>query len=130
MACFISKQAHRRVFRSNSSQVQVKWLDIISLLLGILIMVTTFSSPSSLFLLATIFKIQLSRNLAPSVDLWAELLHLGPHLLGPELGVRAKDPDLAQRPLLHQGLHNPEHQLEHAARVDHVGRLQGLWVVF
>ena len=79
---------------------------------------------------ATIFKIQFPRNLSPSVDLWAELLHLGPDVRRPELGVRTEDPDLAQGSLLHQGLDQSEHQLEHAARVYHVGDLQSLGVVF
>ena len=78
----------------------------------------------------TIYKVETPRHLAPSVDLGPVFPHLAPHLGGPQLGVGAEYSDLAQGPLLHSGLHNPEHKLEHAAGVQDVGGLQGLGVVF
>lgn len=78
----------------------------------------------------TIHEVEAPGHLATSVDLGAVFAQLAPHLRGPQLGVTPENSNLAQRPLLHRGLDDPEHQLEHAARVDHVGRLQGLWVVF
>ena len=78
----------------------------------------------------TIYEVEAPRHLPPSVDLGAVFPHLAPHLLGPQLGVGAEYPNLAQRPLLHRGLHYPEHHLEHAAGVQDVGGLQGLGVVF